>query len=236
MSKHYWKMEEGGEILGPTFGTNPSDLFDEIASIMGVDKLPDSFTIVEECGIEIKQRARNRNAEDFGKILLPLKSKYKFTHDNYRISPKYGSYIDIDLSHRSMRFGHNTKFYRYDNPKDVEFILKEIEKRLKNRIETIKNNKMVEGRTTTIGNKKYNTSRYIQEAVFQIYLDVDEDIANAEPTLTGYVKFFSRPKRRVIFDIDNRKILSIKGEELQASNKDIVLDDLIKYLAEPNLK
>jgi len=148
------------------------------------------------------------------------------------IKTPFGKNIDVTLSHQMVRLGfYEGPKFRLNDEKEVEKLRKEIAKRIKSRKARAKKSKSVKGRTTNIGTFNINEKSTIERATFEVYLDSD-DVVNADVHVIGKVKFYKSSWRNVMFDIDERKILTRDGsDEIKATNINHVFDCLLECLA-----
>lgn len=245
---YYWRMGEGEELMGPTL-TSCSDeksAISQIMKIMGVNELPTDFQLIYP-SYDTKFEADIHDAILMGiKLIRHEKAQQKpsdflekalsgFPHElrvaSYKIVPKVGNSIYIKTCHHTVKFESNDVIYNLDDPQQLKSFTNELGKRIAGRAKRQETNKNVKSRISKIGSFKHNKDRLIQSAEFAIYLD-DDNLTEANPYVVGNIKFYGKAPRNVLFEIDERKILTRDGKkEIEADNVDQVIDALIERLA-----
>jgi hypothetical protein len=238
----YWRTKKGGELLGPTAiycKDNELDLIKKhIENVMGY--LPKDLVIAWMPGWsrnynseyeKFKKESKNtrdKNCDALMEVLKDVNGIDKVYPQG--IDPVVGETIKAHIGHRCIEI--SDKLYRIDNEEELSELRKIVDKRINERIQRRKKSKNIKGRTTPIGKYKHITENSIEKADFAVYLDVDQEINEAEAHCVGTVKFYKRSPRQVMFDIDKRKIMTRNGKtEIEADNSDQVIDALINCLA-----
>jgi len=134
------------------------------------------------------------------------------------------------------RFGSVTSFLYGTKKKTfhvsaLDELVKFVESEYNRKKERHQKKQKISARKTEIGRFTGDDGETIQSAKFEVYLNADQEINVADVQLTGTVKFFRKASRPCSFDIDTKRILSTKGEEIKAKNVDVVIEELIKCLA-----
>jgi hypothetical protein len=237
LHNYFWQLKPGGKLFGPTFrsrATTEEHILD-IQKIMNID---DTTNII----LHKETYYDNKPQEDV------VTANRKWLHDIVAphgmevhswsdfIKPAVGRDISADIAYHTVHLFHGYSnmgiCYHLDDPKQHNQFIKEITKRARDRLARRKKQKQVEGRTTNIGSFEACVKEIIKSATFELYLDADQEIPDADVTVVGEVKFFKRSGRRVMFDIDERKIFALSdNKEITADNIDNVFDALIKCLA-----
>jgi len=245
--RYYWRMRRGGELIGPTIDSHASieKAKEEIKRIMAVDILPDDFVIEEqefsswsnknpvaERQKEESKKSRKKSIEFMKDVLKDI--PYGFSIVGSSIKPEIGSYIDLKVRyHTVIGPGYcDGKEFNLDNQDQREKFVKYIAQKLRDRIRRGKKSKKIESRTESIGKYEHVTEKTIEKADFEVYLDPDQEITEADVYIIGRVKFYKKSWRNVMFDIDDRKILTRDGKkEIESNNTDLVINKLLECLA-----
>jgi hypothetical protein len=154
------------------------------------------------------------------------------------ICPNIGQTIMFDATYKDGKWTLKLYGSSYDLKDDADKILKCIKSKIDEREQRIEAKKRIDARRERFGNFDGDSYDSIQSATFEVYLDANQAINVANPVLTGKVKYFRKASIPCEFDIDQRKIYAYdiqknkRGRELVAKNSGLVIDELIKCLAD----
>lgn len=244
--RYYWSI--GDQFMGPTmeyynYGNEDTnrDIINHIKELMMVDDLPKSLELYEEAYrfntdteeiVKKQEKVREHNKSIIQAILNDL--PYELEVNNGYLDFGNNRIMRVEIAHNSIKLPGNTtsndKLYILGDPKQKEQFYKEIAKRCKDRKNRDIKNKRND--TTKIGQYRHNLDLTIESADFEVNLGPG-NIIEANVHVVGNIKFFKKQTRRVMFDIDKRKIMTIDGsKEIKAENSNQVIDSLIRCLAD----
>lgn len=246
---YYWKSN--GKMYGPTIRfystsitaeTERRSLHNEILEKTGWSSIPEDLEIVPKMmssndrNKKLRELVNSANdrlvREIFRGVDLPCAVEIR----HGTMYPEVGNVpisFDVCCSHiafHTTKDPNKRKQYNLLDEKQKKRFIKEVRKRLDERVRRAKKSKKIGGTRTTIGHFEMDTEDTIQSAQFDVFID-EGKMVDADASLVGYVKFFRRPRRPCTFDIDNGKIVDMQGNIVQARNADMVLQQLINCLA-----
>lgn len=231
----YWKID--GKAYGPTLQpcADNAKLREHICNLMKITSLPKSFKIMPFRRIHWRGHPCGRLYEQNTKTLIQALSEFPHTIkiDNTTIYPKFGLPIRCAVSCSFICIPNQCGGYpTFDVgiPKGREAFRNNITKRCEERAARAKRNKRVEAAKTHIGDFNGDNENVVQSASFFVYLD--QTITEADVSVVGTVKFFSKRSISCQFDLENHKILTTNGQkEIEAQNIDAVIDAAYGCLA-----
>lgn len=234
---YYWRLDGDDNLYGPTFCSHnsPKEALQEIKEIMGVKELPETIRVVPTSKVRVREIDKtSKELKNFiANILKDIPYEFEFDKYGFGIKPKIGNSIRLRASYKTVKFNSygDGKEYRLDDDDQREAFVKEISKRLQDRVNRSKKQKTVKGRITKIGNYNHAIYKTIEKAIFSIYLDPDQKITEADAHIIGEIKFYKKSWRRVMFDIDGHKIFTRDGKkEIKAENTNEVINKLLECL------